>query len=115
LIIRDKRYIINEMKVNLTTGDVDLALINDFRPVANVNIPQQSALQSVVEVPLFPNGFETFSYQTVIPLSGLVTATTSTDEDTLIDITIPANTTGLPVEWPITRDGEPYATIYQDA
>jgi hypothetical protein len=115
LIIRDKRYIINEMKVNLTTGDVDLALINDFRPVANVNIPQQSALESVVEVPLFPKGFQTFSYQTVIPLSGLVTATTSTDEDTLIDITIPANTTGLPIEWPITRDGEPYATIYQDA
>ena len=115
LIIRDKRYIINEMKVNLTTGDVDLALINDFRPVANVNIPQQSALESVVEVPLFPKGFQTFSYQTVIPLSGLVTATTSTDEDTLINITIPANTTGLPIEWPITRDGEPYATIFQNA
>ena len=31
LIIRDKRYIINEMKVNLTSGEVDLSLINDFR------------------------------------------------------------------------------------
>ena len=115
LIIRDKRYIINEMKVNLTTGDVDLALINDFRPVANVNIPQQSALESVVEVPLFPNGFETFSYQTLDPILGLISQETSTDEDTLINITIPENTTGLPIEWPITRDGEPYATIYQDA
>ena len=115
LIIRDKRYIINEMKVNLTTGDVDLSLINDFRPVANVNIPVQSNVQSVVEVPLFPNGFQAFDYQTVDPILGLVAATTSTDEDTLINITIPANVTGLPVQWSVTRDYLPYLTIYQDA
>ena len=115
LIIRDKRYIINEMKVNLTTGDVDLALINDFRPVANVNIPVQSNVQSVVEVPLFPNGFETFSYQTVDPILGLISQETSTDEDTLINITIPANVTGLPIQWSVTRNYLPYLTIYQDA
>ena len=115
LIIRDKRYVINEMKVNLTTGDVDLSLINDFRAVANINIPIQPAAQSVVEVPLFPNGFQTFSYQSVIPISGLVTVTTSTDVDTFRDITIPINTTGSPVQWPITRDGQLYTTIYQDA
>jgi hypothetical protein len=115
LIIRDKRYVINEMKVNLTSGELDLSLINDFRPVANVNIPVQSALQSVVEVPLFPNGFQAFDYQTVDPILGLVSVTTSTDEDTLINITIPANTTGLPVQWSVTRDYLPYLTIYQDA
>lgn len=115
LIIRDKRYVINEMKANLTTGDVDLALINDFRAVANVNIPVQSNVQSVVEVPLFPNGFQAFDYQTVDPILGLVAATTSTDEDTLINITIPANVTGLPIQWSVTRDYLPYLTIYQDA
>lgn len=31
LIIRDKRYIINEMKSNLTTGEVELVLYLDFR------------------------------------------------------------------------------------
>jgi hypothetical protein len=35
LVIRDKRYIINEMKTNLTTGDADLQLILDFRPIVN--------------------------------------------------------------------------------
>lgn len=30
LIIRDKRYLIEELKTNLTTGEVDLVLINDF-------------------------------------------------------------------------------------
>jgi len=33
IVIRDKRYIINEMKSNLTTGDVDFVLMLDFREV----------------------------------------------------------------------------------
>lgn len=33
VIIRDKRYIIESMKSNLNTGNVDFVLINDFRPV----------------------------------------------------------------------------------
>ena len=115
LVIRDKRYIINEMKVNLTTGDVDLALINDFRQIANVNIPVQPASQSELEVPFIPQGEQVFEYQTVHPTLGLITQTITTDIDVLAIITIPANTTGNLVEWPITRDGEPYTTIYQDA
>ena len=35
LIIRDKRYIINEMKSNLTTGQVDFSLYLDFRPITS--------------------------------------------------------------------------------
>lgn len=35
LIIRDKRYIINEMKSNLTTGEVDFSLYLDFRPLTS--------------------------------------------------------------------------------
>jgi hypothetical protein len=33
LIIRDKRYIINEMKSNLTNGEVEFSLYLDFRPL----------------------------------------------------------------------------------
>jgi hypothetical protein len=39
LVIRDRRYIINEMKTNLTTGDADLQLILDFRPIINSTNP----------------------------------------------------------------------------
>jgi hypothetical protein len=39
LIIRDRRYIINEIKTNLTTGDADLQLILDFRPIVNSTNP----------------------------------------------------------------------------
>ena len=33
VIIRDKRYVINEMKTNLTTGEVNLVLLLDFRRI----------------------------------------------------------------------------------
>jgi hypothetical protein len=35
LVIRDKRYIINSMQSNLTTGEVNFQLILDFRPMVN--------------------------------------------------------------------------------
>jgi hypothetical protein len=35
VIIRDKRYIINDMNTNLTTGEVQLSLYLDFRPMIN--------------------------------------------------------------------------------
>lgn len=34
VIIRDKRYIINDLNSNLTTGDVTMTLLNDFMPVS---------------------------------------------------------------------------------
>ena len=42
LIIRDKRYMINEMQSDLTTGDVSFTLINDFaqvKPIILVDTP----------------------------------------------------------------------------
>jgi hypothetical protein len=109
LIIRDKRYIINEMKVNLTSGEVDLSLINDFRAVANVNLPIQQAATTTVEVPVFiENG------QTSTEICVGATCTTYTSEQ-LISVTLPTNTSGVPVTTSLTRDGIPYLTIYQDA
>lgn len=109
LIIRDKRYIINEMKVNLTTGDVDLALINDFRAIANVNLPIQQAATTSVEVPIFIENGQT---ETEICVGATCTTYTS---DQLISVTLPTNTSGVPVATSLTRDGIPYTTIYQDA
>lgn len=39
LIIRDKRYIINNMKIDLTSGEVDFELINDFRNSTPTPVP----------------------------------------------------------------------------
>jgi hypothetical protein len=108
LIIRDKRYVINEMKVNLTTGEVDLSLINDFRAVANINIPVQSAAESNVEIPIFlENGVaDMLGY-------GVDFITYTTEQ--LVTVTIPENLTGLPKTFNYYRNTKPYLTIYQDA
>jgi hypothetical protein len=41
LVIRDKRYIINNMKIDLTSGEVDLELINDFRTEVAQPLPPE--------------------------------------------------------------------------
>jgi hypothetical protein len=114
LIIRDKRYVINEMKVNLTTGDVDLALINDFRAVSNINIPVQSALGGIIEVPIIvPNGATETSITFDDPTYTGVTFISTENE--LLSFIVSANTTGLPISKNFLRDGQLYTTIYQDA
>jgi len=113
LIIRDKRYMINEMKVNLTSGEVDLSLINDFRAVANINIPVQSAAESDVEIPIFlENG--------VAEMLGYGVDYNVYTTEQLVTVTIPENLTGLPKTFNYYRNtnitlGAPYLTIYQDA
>lgn len=54
LVIRDKRYIINEMQSNLNTGDVNFELILDFRPIVNSTqpIPKVSILGGQVQLPV---------------------------------------------------------------
>jgi len=114
LIIRDKRYVINEMKANLTTGDVDLSLINDFRAVANINIPVQSALGGIIEVPIIvPNGATETSITFDDPTYTGVTFISTENE--LLSFIVSANTTGLPISKNFLRDGQLYTTIYQDA
>ena len=38
LVIRDKRYLINEMQSDLTTGEVNFTLINDFNPINPITV-----------------------------------------------------------------------------
>ena len=56
LIIRDKRYLINEMKTNLVTGETTFQLLNDFMPVFPIRVIQTSPSQEDVTVPItLPN------------------------------------------------------------
>lgn len=107
LIIRDKRYVINEMKVNLTTGDVDLALINDFRQIENINIPAQPQAGSNIEIPIYL-GNDVFSATFDFPL-GSVTFTA----DTLHTFTLPLNPYAQDQVIDIYKDGKVYTTIVQ--
>ena len=44
LIIRDKRYIINSMPIDLTTGETNLELLTDFRDIVEVTEHHYSSL-----------------------------------------------------------------------
>lgn len=95
LIIRDKRYIINEIKSDITSGQVDLSLLNDFRSmVNNIVAPvvggSGGSVKTTVVVPEWADDTEVSS-----TYGGVVFDTTTFTDDGWVDITIPANPTPL--------------------
>ena len=97
LIIRDKRYMINDMKSNLTTGEVEFTLLNDFRDVLvdNQNKPidpiQPSDGAQCVDVRvLLPNGAVSAAITTTA--TGVTITPSSLTADGSISVCIPANT-----------------------
>ena len=92
LIIRDKRYIINEMKSNLTTGEVNFSLYLDFRPVNPAIINTVSAAAAcytyLVSVPRNYNA--TFDSS----LAGVTINPDPLNTTGNITVCIPINTTG---------------------
>lgn len=97
LIIRDKRYMINDMKSNLTTGEVNFVLLNDFtevisqgngKPIQPLQ-PSDGAQCLDVRI-LFPNGAVS---ATITTSDAGVTITPSTlTTDGTVEVCIPANT-----------------------
>ena len=94
LVIRDKRYIINSMQSNLTTGEVNFQLILDFRPMVNVTqIPNVGIAGGTIAVPIgFTNG--TISAEISTTIADVVISPSIIDAPQYVDITLPANTSG---------------------
>jgi hypothetical protein len=95
LIIRDKRYIINDMKSNLTTGDVEFSLYLDFRPVSGglLNggkpISLDGSAQCVdVRVDL-PNG--AVQADLTCATAGVTITPSTITTDSVVEICVPAN------------------------
>lgn len=92
VIIRDKRYIINEMKSNLTTGEVDLVLLLDFRPIKTKSSPRDwipvdgKTIKSPV---ILPNGV--IRARLDVGTTGIVATPNEIFEDTNVEFVIPAN------------------------
>jgi hypothetical protein len=94
LIIRDKRYIINSMQSNLTTGEVNFELILDFRPMINSTYqPYVGVAGGTIAVPIdFVNGAISAEISTTVP--DITIAPTTIDAPQYVDITLPPNTAG---------------------
>ena len=121
LIIRDKRYIINTMKSNLQTGDVDFTLYLDFRPLnpAIINTVSSAAACYDYLINIPRNSIADFT-------SSLAGVTINPDPLTasgFVTVCIPINTTGNERTITITitinnRDGNSlinYLYIIQEA
>jgi hypothetical protein len=91
LIIRDKRYIINEMKSNLTTGQVDFSLYLDFRPITSGRPYVPSFDSQCIEVAInFVNGAVSADITTDFP--GVTISPSTITSSQFITVCIPENT-----------------------
>lgn len=111
LIVRDKRYIINYLKSDITSGEVNLTLINDFRPMINpitsVVVPSTGGT-----IPItwnVPNGVTSTTFSS--PVTGVTFSTGTITSTSVIDVTIPANT-NTPFE--ITNEANTFSMTSED-
>lgn len=96
LIIRDRRYIIESMKSNLNSGDVDFVLINDFRPVlSDPDAPQEKPIP-------IPETANCVDVKILLPLNCVQADVTTSDagvtitpstltSDGFVEVCVPAN------------------------
>jgi hypothetical protein len=88
LIIRDKRYLINEMKTNLVTGETTFELLNDFMPLFPIRVIQTGQAQDQVTVPITLPNFATLINFTS-PNTGVIITPTSITASQTLRISLP--------------------------
>jgi hypothetical protein len=90
LIIRDKRYIINEMKSNLTNGEVNFSLYLDFRPLIAQDILNPDADAQCLDVRInMPN--KAVSATITTSFAGVTITPSTITSSQAIEVCIPAN------------------------
>jgi hypothetical protein len=101
VVVSNKRYIINTLTTDLTTGEVELELLNDFRDItqdttyfrfSNIPFLQVDNTEQEVEFIIYKNNYDTFDVKLSTDFLNY-TLSTDNDTDILLDVTIPANTT----------------------
>lgn len=90
LVIEDKRYLINDIKQNLTTGLCELNLLQDFRDILTPITFNLTTEAQCIEVMIFiPNDANSFEPSTTT--SGVSFSYESLTQDTLLTICIPTS------------------------
>ena len=106
LIIGDKRYIINDMKIELTSGEATLTLYNDFRAVQLTNLFVLPNTINTIKIPVYyRNGCSSTTHTAtgvlIISSYGFTWTAPDTSVKELVVVT-PANTTGLQRRFTLT-------------
>ena len=90
LIIRDKRYTINNIKSNLNTGEVQLDLLGDFREIANDNAIGVTSGAGSIDLPVnMLNNSTTVSFSTTS--AGVTFSSATASVDSYITVSYPVN------------------------
>jgi hypothetical protein len=93
LIIRDKRYFINEMQSDLTTGDVNFTLINDFaqvKPIILVDTPTGTGNTLRFAI-LYTNGANVVDITKSANASNVTLSNAKFSSEGYLDVTVPIN------------------------
>lgn len=107
LIIRDKRYIINDIKMELTSGEATLTLYNDFRDISlgNIDLVDNGLNFITLNVP-YRDGNQSAIVSSVPGTIGIIVPNQTWavgDVDTKqVTLVVPVNTTGLDRQWVVT-------------
>jgi hypothetical protein len=107
LVIRDKRYIINDIKMELTTGEATLTLYNDFR---DINLQNYRIVDSGLNVVLFIFVYREGNDSATITRTpvGMTLSTNTINwvgddrEPKVVAGTVSVNTSGLPRKFTVT-------------
>jgi len=94
LIIRDKRYIINEMKSELTSGDVTFVLILDFRAMNAITTSPVPKPSGTITVPVLL-GNQVTKITIDVGTTGVTASKSIITTDEEVVFTYPANTTSF--------------------
>jgi hypothetical protein len=102
IALSNKRYTINSMTTDLTSGEVNLELLNDFRVIDGsplLRYSDKTALSvdntaQVVQFLIYKINYDTFD---TVTSGGFLSypITADNDADIVLDVTIPANTSGV--------------------
>jgi hypothetical protein len=101
IILANKRYVINTMDINLSTGEINFELLNDFRQIESdnadrfTNLPllQLDNTEQEVSYLIYLLNYDSFDVKPATFLSYI--ASTDNTNDINLQVTIPANTTGV--------------------
>jgi len=107
LVIRDKRYIINDIKMELTTGEATLTLYNDFR---DINLQNYRIVDSGLNVVFFVFVYREGNNSATITRTptGMTLSTNTINwvgddrEPKVVAGTVSVNTSGLPRRFTVT-------------
>ena len=104
LVIRNKRYIINNMTTDLTTGEANLELITDYRGInaassvgykyASYDVLQVDKTAQALEEVIYLNDYDSFSLKGAENFL-VYTPTLDNVNDITLTVTIPANASGV--------------------